>query len=104
MSDDTTHPYAEQIRALVAVLDAHPWLATLGTRAEDETKIDLLRFAAHSEVDVHLPGAAVPGIGEHHRDFDADGGRRAFSTFKTQIDGLTVTTYTARRQPDEVTP
>jgi len=104
MSNETTHPYAEQVRALAALLDAHPWLIEAETATEDGAVVGIRRYSSGCGVDVHLPGAAVRGIGDHGDDFYAKDGRRAFSTYKTEIDGLTVTTYAARRQADEVNP
>ena len=94
---DTEHPYAEQIRALVAVLDAHPWLTAAETATEDGAVASIRRYSSGCGVDVHLAGAAVPGVGDHSDDFEAGDGRRAFSSYKATVDGLTVTTYAARR-------
>jgi len=94
---DTTHPYAEEVRALLAVLAGHPWLSSGEMKMVDGTHITGLRYSYGYGVDVHLAGAAVPGIGEHDSDHDQADGRRPFSTYKATIDGVIVTTYATRR-------
>jgi hypothetical protein len=99
---DTTHPYAEQIRAALS----------RGVRVEypqpDGTVIAVVAGGPRIEVDVHLPGVAVPGagVGDLVANYDAGavvlpGGSRApvrdLALYRTEIDGVTVTTYAARR-------
>jgi hypothetical protein len=99
MTDPTspTRPRAEEIRALLAVLAAHPWLSSAEMTMVDGTYINGGRYSFDYGVNVHLSGAAVPGIGEHDSDHDPADGRDPFATFKTEIDGVTVTTYATRR-------
>ena len=90
-----SHPYAEQIRALLAVLAGHPWLLSAEVTMDDGTYIRGERYSFGLGVDVYPTGEAVPGIGDHQWDHEVPG--RKFATYKTTIDGVTVITYATRR-------
>ena len=94
---DTTHPYAERIRALAAVLEAHPLLSMCETRDADGTYVTVRRYGLGLHAHVHPARAVESDLGTYEGDFEQAGGEFKFGVYRAEIDGVTVTTYATRR-------